>query len=135
MERISITVEPELRAALDAWMARTGQRNRSEALRDLVRARLDGERLDAPGAEAVATLVFTHATDDHALAERLHLLLHARAGRTLAALHVHVDGDACLQMLALRGPAADLRAFADFLLGQPGVRGGHLHLIPVGPPR
>lgn len=134
MERLSITMEPELRAALDAWMARTGQRNRSEALRDLVRERLDSERLDTPGAEAVGTLVFTHAAHDHALAERLHLLLHARTGRTLAALHVHVDAADCLQVLALRGAAADLRAFADFLLGQPGVRGGHLHLVPIGAP-
>ena len=39
-ERISITIEPELLAALDASLAAHGHANRSEAVRDLVRASL-----------------------------------------------------------------------------------------------
>lgn len=74
MQRVTISIEKNLAAAFDALIARNGYANRSEAVRDLVRARLDAEHgttAGAAGHHCVATLSYVcdHAARD--LAERL----------------------------------------------------------------
>jgi CopG family nickel-responsive transcriptional regulator len=44
----------------------------------------------------------------------------------LSTLHVHLDEDFCLEVLALRGRPAVLRHFADHLIGLKGVKHGEL---------
>ncbi|HPQ94442.1 MAG TPA: ribbon-helix-helix protein, CopG family, partial [Thiolinea sp.] len=44
MQRITISLEDDLTAAFEQFMSRHGYRNRSEAIRDLIRDRLENER-------------------------------------------------------------------------------------------
>ena len=41
-------------------------------------------------------------------------------------MHVHLDERMCLEIMALRGTAADLRHFADHLIALKGVKHGQL---------
>lgn len=132
MERITVTLDAEILGQLDASVAARGYPSRSEALRDILRERFGQEQAAAaPGATCVAALtyVFDHRTRD--LAGRLAQGQHDRHDLTVASLHVHLDHEACLEVAVLRGSVAEVRALADGLTTQSGVRFGHLHVVPA----
>lgn len=133
MQRITISLSDELAQDFDGWMQRRQYGNRSEAVRDLVREALDQERLDQrhPGQWCVANLSYVY--DHHArdLAERLTALQHEHHDMVVSTMHVHLDHEACLETLMLRGPVEGVRTFADALIAEPGVRHGRVNLVPV----
>ncbi len=133
MERVSLAIEPELLARFDASIARSGG-NRSEAMRDLIRARLIEEDLaHAIEGEAIAslTLLYEHGRRD--LAERLLAVGHDAHHAILSSMHVHLDHDFCLEILAMRGAPEVLRETADRLLGLRGVIHGRLVMSRLEP--
>jgi CopG family nickel-responsive transcriptional regulator len=132
MQRITISLSDALAQDFDQWMERRSYTNRSEAVRDLVRAALDEERLEHPdGQWCVAALSYVY--DHHArdLAERLTALQHAHHDVVVSAMHVHLDHDNCLETLMLRGPIEAVRAFANALTAESGVRHGRVNVVPV----
>mgnify|MGYP000383239879 CR=1 FL=1 len=59
MQRVTVTLDDDLMAGLDRTIASRGYQNRSEAIRDLVRAGAKELIVDAPGdSECVAALVY-----------------------------------------------------------------------------
>lgn len=132
MQRITITIDDDLLAAVDRLCAQRGYGSRSEAVRDIVREAV----APSPAAQAAAapcygalSYVYSHATRD--LARRLTDEGH-RHGVSVASLHVHLTQDDCLEVAVLRGGASALQAYADRIITQRGVRYGRLHLIPEG---
>ena len=128
MERITITIDDGLLAAIDAFMARKGYTSRSEAFRDAMRSTLERENT-FNGGNCVAALsyIYDHATRH--LADRLTDSYHDHHDLTVASLHVHLDQEACLEVSVLRGAAGDVTAFADALATQRGVRHTNLHVV------
>jgi CopG family transcriptional regulator, nickel-responsive regulator len=126
LERISLAIEKGLLVRFDQLLRQRGLGNRSEAVRDLIRGRLVAEEETASRGEAVAslTLVYDHAQRE--LSDRLVEAGHHHRARVLSTLHVHLDERLCLEILALRGRPAELRHFADHLIGLKGVHHGEL---------
>jgi CopG family nickel-responsive transcriptional regulator len=132
MQRITISIDDELAAAFDQFSRKHGYANRSEAVRDLIRDRLDQRRAqEQPGARCVASLSFVYDHHQRTLAERLATRQHQRHDLTVAAMHVHLDHQNCLETVILQGDARAVRQFADKLTAEPGVRHGHLNLVTV----
>jgi CopG family nickel-responsive transcriptional regulator len=132
MERITITLDDELLAQFDDYMQRKGYANRSEAIRDVVRDRLEGERLDSGAAShciGCLTYVFNH--HERELSRRLTQAQHDHHDLSLSTLHVHLDHDTCMEAMILRGPTDAVRAFSNAVVSQRGVRHGNLHLVPA----
>jgi CopG family nickel-responsive transcriptional regulator len=127
-ERISLAIERDLLARFDRLLRRRGLGNRSEAVRDLIRGRLVDEEEASPRGEAVAslTLVYDHAQRE--LSDRLVETGHHHRARIVSTMHVHLDERLCLEVMVLRGTAAELRHFADHLIGLKGVKHGELVL-------
>ncbi len=126
LERISLAVEKTLLARFDRWLRQRGLSNRSEAVRDLIRARLveDEQAEGTPDAVGSLTLIYDHGQRE--LSDRLVDAGHHHHARVLSTLHVHLDERLCLEVLALRGKASELRHLADHLLGLKGVKHGRL---------
>ena len=126
LERISLAIEKDLLARFDRWLLERGLSNRSEAVRDLVRARLVEDEGAVGRVESVASLTLIYDHGQRELSDRLIAAGHQHQARVLSTLHVHLDERLCLEVLALRGKAADLRHLADHLLGLKGVKHGRL---------
>ncbi len=126
IERISLAVEKDLLSRFDRWLEERGLTNRSEAVRDLIRARLAEDEEDGGQGQAVASLTLIYDHEQRELADRLIDAGHHHQARILSTMHVHLDERLCLEVLALRGKAADLRHLADHLLGLKGVKHGRL---------
>lgn len=132
MERFTISLDEKLARQFDELIRQQGYRNRSEAVRDMLRQRLESERLraeDAPYCTASVSYVYNHHERD--LAARLTNLQHDHHDLTLSTMHVHLDHDNCLETVILRGPTAHVRSFAESLIAERGVRHGQLNLVPV----
>jgi CopG family nickel-responsive transcriptional regulator len=127
LERVTLAIDSDLLARFDRLLGERGLGNRSEAVRDLIRARLVEEERVAGRGEAVASLTLLYDHEQRELAERLVEAGHHHPGaRVLATLHVHLDDRLCLEVLAMRGTPKGLRAFADAVLGLKGVLHGQL---------
>lgn len=131
MERITISLDAALAREFDALIERRGYRSRSEAIRDLLREQLEAARSSAETGYCVANLSYVYDHHQRDLAERLTSLQHAHHDLMVATLHVHLDHDNCLESVILRGPTASVRAFADALMAERGVRHGQLNTVSV----
>lgn len=131
MQRVTITLDDELMQALDARMRAQGHANRSETVRDLVRAGLETTG-DAPASgQCVGALVYVYDHDTRQLSQRLTSAQHDHHDLSVATLHVHLDHESCMEVAVLRGAPGDVRQFADHVTGERGVRYGRLVTIPV----
>lgn len=131
MERITITIDSELLGFLDQLVAAKGYGSRSEAIRDMLRETAQAETAASPEAPCVATLSYVYDHETRDLARRLTNQQHDHHELSVATIHVHIDREECLEVSVLRGRSGQVRAFADGVISQRGVRHGHLHLLPA----
>lgn len=126
MQRITITLEDSLLREVDAL----GHANRSEAVRDLVRAGLrqaaEARQASGPCAAALAYVYDHHRRD---LPTRLTESFHDHHALSVATLHVHLDHHACLEVAVLRGEAETVRHFAEAVMAERGVKHGKLLVL------
>lgn len=130
VERFTISLDEDLARAFDALIAARGYSNRSEAVRDILRAQLEQNRLareEAP--HCIANLSYVYNHHERELAERVTHDQHEHHDLCVATLHAHLDHDNCMESVILRGPTAQVRAFAEGLIARPGVRHGALNLV------
>jgi CopG family nickel-responsive transcriptional regulator len=123
--RFGVAMDGDLLQRFDDHIAAKGYANRSEALRDLVRADLVTDHLKHDGlAVATLTLVYDHHVRE--LSEKLTDMQHDLGEHVVSTLHVHLDHDHCLEVIVLRGPAGLIQSAADRLLATKGVEHGRL---------
>ncbi|HTZ37009.1 MAG TPA: nickel-responsive transcriptional regulator NikR [Stellaceae bacterium] len=132
MQRITVTIDDALVAAIDRVIAARGYQNRSEAIRDLARAGMAELEEPAPSdREGVAAVVYVYDHEARDLAKRLTRTFHDHHDLSLATMHVHLDHDSCLEVAVLRGAMSDVRDFAAHVIAERGVRHGKLVTVPV----
>ena len=127
MERFSISMEEELLSAFDRALSGRGYRNRSEAIRDLVRNYLVEREWDAAARDVVGvvSLLYNHHVAN--LTQRLlELQHHATHVLVLCSVHVHLDEEHCLEVIVLKGKPLEVRSLAEELIGTRGVKHGRL---------
>lgn len=133
LARFSIAVPEDMLREFDALIARRGDaRNRSEAIRDLMRGYLVRERTRTPDEQVIGslTMIYDHHTGD--LTRRLDEVQHDYTAEIVSTMHVHLDHHNCLEILALRGRGERVYELADKLLGLRGVHHGELVCAATG---
>jgi len=132
MERFTISLDENLAREFDALIPSRGYENRSEAVRDILRARIEESRLErrqAPYCIAALSYIYNHHERD--LAERLTSPQHAHHDLPVSTMHAHLDHDNCMETVILRGSTGAVRKFADAMMAERGVRHGALNLVPA----
>lgn len=131
MERITISLDESLAHEFDHLIARRGYATRSEAVRDLLRRELEAERASAGSGHCVANLSYVYNHHERDLGERLTGAQHDHHDLCVATMHAHLDHEACLESVILRGPVTRVRSFADAIIAERGVRHGSLNVVSV----
>lgn len=132
MERFTISLDETLAREFDELIRARGYDNRSEAVRDILREKLEQHRLareQAPYCIAALSYIYNHHERD--LAERLMTLKHEHHDLTLSSMHAHLDHEHCIETVLLRGRVASVQRFADQVCAERGVHHGKLNLISV----
>ena len=132
MERFTISIDDDLARELERFMQAKGYRNRSEAVRDMLRAGLDEFRI-ASGATQSCVGVLSYVYNHHAreLAQKVMRRAHGQHELVVSSMHPHHDHDNCDETMILSGPTDRVQRFAGAFLAEPGIRHGKLNVIPV----
>lgn len=130
--RFGISIDENLLEKFDRQIELKGYMNRSEAIRDLIRASLVEDKWEAGEEETVGTvtLVYNHHVRD--LSDKLTEHQHTHHDQIVSALHVHLDAHNCLEVLVVRGKAKEVKQIADSLIGVKGVKHGKLVMTTTG---
>jgi CopG family transcriptional regulator, nickel-responsive regulator len=123
--RTGVSIEQDLLAKFDRVIAKRGYKNRSEALRDLMRDSIVSEAVDQ-NKPVVATLSMIYDHHRPGLSNKLTEIQHHSHGKVLAATHVHLDEANCLEVVIMKGRSGDVRHLADHILSMRGVKHGKL---------
>lgn len=126
LSRIGVAIATDLLAEFDSLIEKRGYTNRSEAFRDLIRAEMVRERSSKPTGRVVGSLTVVYDHHVRLLEEKLTELQHTHSRLIVSVLHVHLDHDNCLELIAVRGASAEVRRFADALAAIKGVKHAQL---------
>jgi len=130
--RFGISLDEKLLQNFDQLIEQKSYMNRSEAIRDLIRASLVEEKCGSENQEAVGTvtLVYNHHVRD--LSDKLTEQQHTHHDHIVSALHVHLDAHNCLEVLIVRGTVQTIKQISHELIGVKGVKHGKLVLTTTG---
>jgi CopG family nickel-responsive transcriptional regulator len=126
LSRLGVSVPTALLARFDELLARKGYTSRSEAYRDLMRDALIAEFVAKPNQQVIGTLTLVYDHHVRQVNDRLVELQHRHHNQIVSTIHVHLDHDNCLEVLILKGKAADVRKLGDALIAMKGVRHGRI---------
>lgn len=131
LSRTGISLEQDLLAGFDKLIARRGYKNRSEALRDLIREALLSDVVDSnKPVVGTLTIVYDHHVPN--LSQKLTELQHHAGAMVLAATHVHLDHHYCLEVIIMKGKSKGIQEMANRILATRGVELGKLVLTNSG---
>lgn len=124
--RFGVSMNRHLLKRFDRYARERGYANRSEALRDLIRRQLVEASWAAGDGQVAGAVVLVYDHHRSGVPEALTELQHRHLGVIVAATHVHLDESRCLEVVILRGQAAEARAVAERLLTVRGLEHGRV---------
>jgi len=130
--RFSVSLDKKLLRELDRMCHEKGYDNRSLAIADMVRAHLVEHRQQLGRGEIAGSVTLVYDHHKHHLQELLTDLQHEHREVIISTLHAHLDHDNCLEVLAVRGKAVDIKQLADELIAAKGVKHGKLTITTTG---
>lgn len=129
--RFGVSLDGELLRKFDAYIEKEGYANRSQAIGGLIRKEFVSDAFEHGGAVAGAvTIVYDHHKRD--VANKLLDIQHDHGGIIISAQHAHLDHDNCLEIVAVKGAGAKVKAFADALKAVKGVKHSTLSVTSAG---
>lgn len=130
--RFSISLPADLLRQLDGMVERKGYDNRSLAMADMIRDHLVEERQKFGNEEIAGTITLVYDHHKQHVQAALTDIQHDHHAAIISTLHVHLDHNNCLEVLVVRGMAAEIKKIADELIGAKGVKHGKLTVTSTG---
>lgn len=131
LKRFTVSIESDLLNRYLKLTKRQGSKNRSEAIRNLMREALVREEWSG-GAEIVGTITIVYDHHKRELMDRLTNIQHDHHEAIMAATHIHLDHHNCLEVIAVKGQATQVQKIADLLINTRGVKHGKLSATTTG---
>jgi CopG family nickel-responsive transcriptional regulator len=131
VKRFGVSLEEDLLKSLDNLVKIHQFPNRSQAIRYLINKNLIEEKWNTNVFVAGAiVLVYDHHKRE--LQNRSTNLQHDYHDLILSVQHVHLDHNNCLETIAVKGKAKDLKSLADKLIALKGIKHGQLVMSTSG---
>lgn len=130
--RFGVSIPMELSDAFDAAIREKGYRNRSEAVRDIMRNYLVDAEWQDPDDMVIGTVTIVYNHHMRELAGVLSDIQHQNHESIVCTTHVHLDEHNCLEVIVVKGKAAAVREIGDRLISTKGVKHGKLVCTTTG---
>lgn len=129
--RFGVSLDSELLDKFDRFIKEKNYSNRSEAFRDLIRQELIKKEWDTDTEIAGAiTLIYDHHHRE--LLNKITDLQHDYQKVIISTQHVHLDHANCLEIVAVRGRAPEVRKLAQMLKAIKGIKHSTLSMSSTG---
>lgn len=130
--RFAVSIDEKLLKKFDEYLSRKGYLSRSEAVRDLIRGALIEESVSRDSfAFGTITIVYDHHQRE--LVERITEIEHSYLDNIISTMHIHIDHNHCLEAIAVKGKAGEIKELADKLISLKGVKHGKLVFTGIEP--
>jgi len=121
VDRFTVSLDTELLAAFDGFIAARGYVNRSEAIRDLIRDALTTVRQESGGSSVVAVVSFVCDLRSEAAPSRVRKIVLDAPDLSPTISQVPIDASRDLWIVSLRGSSDTVRGFAHAVQAVRGV--------------
>ncbi len=120
--RFSITVPEDLLNEFEGSCYADNRENRSEAIRNLMRASVSSERWKSNTGEvcAIISIVYDHHINE--LTRKLTAAQHDFGHVIICSTHVHLNHETCLECVITKGLASDIQKFIEALRDIRGIK-------------
>jgi CopG family nickel-responsive transcriptional regulator len=122
--RVGVTFPPELLKDFDEIIDKMGYESRSKAIQDAVRLFVSERKWiqQEANTEQTGIILMVYDHDVRGLESNLTEAQHHHSNLVTSTLHVHLGERDCLEAIAVKGKAADLRHLGDELGTKRGVK-------------
>jgi CopG family nickel-responsive transcriptional regulator len=121
--RVGVTFPPELLKDLDEIIDDIGYESRSKAIQDAVTSFVTEQKLlKKQKGKKAGVLVMVYDHDVKGLEDELIEAQHHHRNVINSVLHVHLSEQECLEAVAVKGEAEDIRKLAQELATRKGVK-------------
>jgi len=126
--RFSASIDPVLLKDFDEMTVKLGY-NRSTAIVAAIRNFMVDRVWEGDGGEVVGaiTLLYDHHRGD--VTEALNAIQHDHKGEIATTTHIHLDHNNCLEIVAVRGETQRIKALADKLSSNRGVKQSKISIL------
>ncbi|MEM3760624.1 MAG: nickel-responsive transcriptional regulator NikR [Candidatus Bathyarchaeia archaeon] len=121
--RVGVTFPPELLKDFDEIINKMGYENRSKAVQDAVRMFVSEKKWlqEEKGTQAgVLMMLYDHEVKD--LESTLTDIQHNYSHIISSTMHIHLNERDCLEAIAVKGDATEIRKLSDELAAKRGVK-------------
>lgn len=130
--RFSLSMSSGLVDQLDGMCKAKGYASRSQAVADMVRSHLVEHRALSMAREIAGNVTLVYDHHKRNIQAMLTRLQHDHGGCIIATMHVHLDHHNCMEVIAVRGKAGEVRHLVDRLIAVKGVKHGKLTVTTTG---
>jgi len=129
LTRFGVSIEDELLKQFEIFNEKKKYRNRSEAIRDLIREKLANEKIKDINSLSFGVISFVYNHHQGDVQKKLNNIQHDFLKSIVFTTHVHIDHDNCLEIIILKEKAGRIKSISDNLLALKGVEQGKLTLM------
>ena len=121
--RIGVTFPPDLLKELDEISAKVGYKSRSKAIQDAVALFVSDKKwLREEDADQTGLLLMIYDHEVKGLESGLTEVQHEHSSVVSSTMHIHVGERDCLEAIAVRGRASEIRKLSNELTTKKGVK-------------
>ncbi|XES78585.1 MAG: nickel-responsive transcriptional regulator NikR [Candidatus Bathyarchaeia archaeon] len=122
--RVGVTFPPELLQDFDAITAKMGYESRSKAIQDAVRLFVSERKWlqEESTTQQTGIILMVYDHDVRGLESGLTEVQHHHSDVVTSTLHIHIGERDCLEAIAVRGKASEIRHVSDELATKKGVK-------------
>jgi len=134
MEKIirkGIAFDQEQLRLFDNQIRKKGYKNRSEAIRDMIRKGIIEEQQENPEANMIATLTILYDHHEHHVQDELTHIQHNHPNLIRSSLHIHINHDNCLEVIIIKGKVKNIKKLSDEIIAAKGVKNGKLIMTNI----
>jgi CopG family transcriptional regulator, nickel-responsive regulator len=121
--RIGVTIPPDLLKDFDEIIKKMGYESRSKAIQDSVRLFVSERKwLKEENASQTGIILMVYDHDAKNLDSELTEAQHEHSKIITSTMHIHVSEHDCLEAIAVKGKASEIRHLSDELTTRRGVK-------------
>ena len=121
--RFSVSLPPPLLDRLDEAWKSMGYENRSKAIHDAVRSFItEFEWMREEAGQITGAVHVLYYLDKPGLLDEIVGVQHSFKDVISSTLHIHLEEDKCLEIIAVRGSAKEVKSLAQALMAKKGVK-------------
>ncbi|PUA31074.1 MAG: nickel-responsive transcriptional regulator NikR [Candidatus Terraquivivens tikiterensis] len=119
--RVSISIPPDLLKELDSMLEKVGY-DRSRAVQIAIRNFLTEYRWVHEQGEVAGALLLLYDHKRRGVEESLTDIQHEHGSVITSTMHIHLDEDNCLEIVAVRGSSRSIKELAEKMMREKGVK-------------